>query len=205
MSTINPPNVGPNIAKTITASPYKLIAIPLLLGGNAASKIDCDNGVIGPPPIPCMSRPRTIKFKFGATAQISEPSVKIPINIFKKRFLPRTLSIHPDIKIKHAFAIIYDVIIQFASSIVEPKYPEICGIATFVADVARQEKDVGSNIENATSHKGAASDLEVLYSRETYLMVKKEEVSNKINSIISTIGLYKAAGGVDLYKINENI
>lgn len=52
---------------------------------------------------------------------------------------------------------------------------------------------------------GAASDLDVLYAKESYLLVKKEEVSNKINSLISTIGLYKAAGGVNLYKINENI
>ena len=35
--------------------------------------------------------------------------------------------------------------------------------------------------------------------------LKKDEVSNKMNSLISTINLYKAAGGVDLYKINENI
>lgn len=36
-------------------------------------------------------------------------------------------------------------------------------------------------------------------------MTEKEEVSNKINSLISLIELYKAAGGVDLYKSNENI
>ena len=52
---------------------------------------------------------------------------------------------------------------------------------------------------------GSASDLDVLYAKEAYLMVRKDEVSNKINSLISTISLYKAAGGVDLYKINENI
>ena len=52
---------------------------------------------------------------------------------------------------------------------------------------------------------GAASDLDVLYAKEAYLMVKKDEVSNKLNSVISTIGLYKAAGGADLNKINENI
>lgn len=52
---------------------------------------------------------------------------------------------------------------------------------------------------------GAAGDLEVLYAKEAYLTVKKEEVANKFNSLISTIGLYKATGGVDLYKINENI
>ena len=51
---------------------------------------------------------------------------------------------------------------------------------------------------------GAASDLDVLYANEIYLMMQKEEVSNKINSLISTIGLYKAIGGIDLYKINSN-
>lgn len=52
---------------------------------------------------------------------------------------------------------------------------------------------------------GASSDIETLYAKEAYLAVEKEEVSNKINSIVSTIGLYKALGGVDLYKFNENI
>ena len=52
---------------------------------------------------------------------------------------------------------------------------------------------------------GSASDLDVLYAKEAYLMVKKDEVSNKINSLISTIGLYKAAGGVDLYKLKESL
>ena len=49
---------------------------------------------------------------------------------------------------------------------------------------------------------GAASDLDVLYAREAYLMVSQEEVSNKINTLISAIGLYKAAGGVDLLSNN---
>ncbi len=52
---------------------------------------------------------------------------------------------------------------------------------------------------------GASGDLEVLYARQAYLAVKKEEVSNKINSVIATIGMYKASGGADLYKIDENI
>ncbi len=52
---------------------------------------------------------------------------------------------------------------------------------------------------------GASSDLDLLYAKEMYLLTEKENVSNKINSIISTIGLYKAVGGVDLYKINEDI
>lgn len=51
---------------------------------------------------------------------------------------------------------------------------------------------------------GSASDLDVLYAKELYLMVKKDDVSNKINSIISTIGLYKAVGGIDLYNLNHS-
>lgn len=52
---------------------------------------------------------------------------------------------------------------------------------------------------------GASSNIDVLYAKEAYLLSVKEEVSNKINSIISTISLYKAAGGIDLYKLNEDI
>lgn len=52
---------------------------------------------------------------------------------------------------------------------------------------------------------GSASDLNVLYAKEAYLMVRKDEVSNKINVLLSTIGLYRAAGGVDLCKLNEDI
>ena len=48
---------------------------------------------------------------------------------------------------------------------------------------------------------GAASDLDVLYNKEQALMTKREEVSNKINYLIATIGLYKAVGGQDLYKL----
>ncbi|MCD7739856.1 MAG: TolC family protein [Candidatus Gastranaerophilales bacterium] len=52
---------------------------------------------------------------------------------------------------------------------------------------------------------GTANNLDVLYAKEALLMVKKEETVNKINAVISTIGLYKAAGGIDLYLINEDI
>lgn len=51
---------------------------------------------------------------------------------------------------------------------------------------------------------GAASDLDVLYAKTAYLIVQKEEVSNKINTLLSTIGLYRASGGVDLCNY-ENI
>lgn len=61
------------------------------------------------------------------------------------------------------------------------------------------------NLAKDKNEIGALGNIEVLYAKEAYLLTQKEEVSNKINSIISTITLYKAAGGVDLYKFKENI
>lgn len=61
------------------------------------------------------------------------------------------------------------------------------------------------NLAKDKNEIGASGNIEVLYAKEAYLLTQKEEVSNKINSIISTITLYKAAGGVDLYKFKENI
>ncbi len=52
---------------------------------------------------------------------------------------------------------------------------------------------------------GSASDLDILYGKEADLTVKKEEVSNKINCLISTISLYKSVGGINLYKLTEDI
>ena len=60
------------------------------------------------------------------------------------------------------------------------------------------------DLVNNKKQIGASSELDTLFVKEAYLMIKKEEVSNKINSIISAIGLYKAAGGADLYKIKED-
>ena len=61
------------------------------------------------------------------------------------------------------------------------------------------------NLKKDKHEIGAASDLDLLYAKEAFLMVRKEEVSNKIDSLITSIGLYKAAGGVNLFKINENL
>ena len=44
-----------------------------------------------------------------------------------------------------------------------------------------------------------------MYAKEALLLVKQEEVSSKINAVISSLSLYKAAGGVDLYKLKEEI
>ncbi len=50
---------------------------------------------------------------------------------------------------------------------------------------------------------GAASRLDTLFAKEIYFAARKEEVSSKINSIVSAIGLYKVTGGVNLYKIEK--
>ena len=52
---------------------------------------------------------------------------------------------------------------------------------------------------------GSASDLDVLYNKEALLITQKDEVSNKINCLISTITLYKATGGKNLYDTPKNI
>lgn len=52
---------------------------------------------------------------------------------------------------------------------------------------------------------GAASNLEVLYNKEQELLTQREEVSNKINCLISTISLYKAVGGQDLYTVKADL
>ena len=50
------------------------------------------------------------------------------------------------------------------------------------------------------SQIGAASNLEVLYGTQTRLLTEKELVSGKINLLISSINIYKAIGGKDLYE-----
>ncbi len=52
---------------------------------------------------------------------------------------------------------------------------------------------------------GSASELEVLYGREAYLLSLKEETAGRINCLISPIGIYKSIGGKNLYELNENI
>ena len=52
---------------------------------------------------------------------------------------------------------------------------------------------------------GASSSIDELLAKESHLIMQKDEVSSKINTIITTIGLYKAAGGVDLRTMKEDI
>lgn len=61
-----------------------------------------------------------------------------------------------------------------------------------IYSLAQEKKEIGSS-----------SLLDLLYAKEERLIIEKEEVSNKINAIISSISLYKAAGGINLYEINN--
>ncbi len=60
------------------------------------------------------------------------------------------------------------------------------------------------NLALDKSKIGASSTLDTLYSKKALLNIKKEYVSNKINVITTIITLYKASGGVDLYKLADN-
>lgn len=50
---------------------------------------------------------------------------------------------------------------------------------------------------------GGTSNLQKLKTQERFLISEKNEVSNKINCMISTIGLYKAVGGKDITNLNK--
>lgn len=66
---------------------------------------------------------------------------------------------------------------------------------------------VENKIYNLVQNKeqiGSASKLDVLYAKESDLIVEKEKVSNTINYLISTISLYKAVGGINLFTVNPD-
>ena len=50
---------------------------------------------------------------------------------------------------------------------------------------------------------GAKSQLDHLKEEENLILSERAEISNRINYLISTINLYKAVGGVDYNKTNE--
>ncbi len=52
---------------------------------------------------------------------------------------------------------------------------------------------------------GALSELDRLRAEESLILTDKQEASNKINYIVSTINIYKAVGGVDYMQYAENI
>lgn len=69
---------------------------------------------------------------------------------------------------------------------------------------ASERADVQNKIYNLVYDKekiGAASKLDVLYAKETELITEKDKISNTVNYIISTISLYKAVGGKNLFDL----
>ena len=73
---------------------------------------------------------------------------------------------------------------------------------------SQKRLEAESNLYNLAAEKrdiGSSGIMEVLLAKENYLITERENVSNKINTIISIIGLYKATGGTNLNNIEENI
>lgn len=58
------------------------------------------------------------------------------------------------------------------------------------------------NLVKEKRNIGAANDLDVLLAKEVCLVAEKELVSNKINPLLSVVGLYRVTGGTDLTKLN---
>lgn len=58
------------------------------------------------------------------------------------------------------------------------------------------------NLVKEKRNIGAANDLDVLLVEEVCLAAEKELVSNKINPLLSVVGLYRVTGGTDLTKLN---
>lgn len=50
---------------------------------------------------------------------------------------------------------------------------------------------------------GSASNLELLQAKEALILSEKNNISNKIDNIISAINIYKAVGGVDYMQFEE--
>ena len=50
---------------------------------------------------------------------------------------------------------------------------------------------------------GAKSQLDHMKEEENLILNERAEISNKINCLITTINLYKAVGGVDYNKLND--
>ncbi len=94
-------------------------------------------------------------------------------------------------------------------------FEDIKEVNTALAEVNKSKKNynealnkmnVENKIFNLVQNKekiGSASKLDILYAKESNLMAEKEKVSNTINYLISTISLYKATGGINLYTLNS--
>lgn len=61
------------------------------------------------------------------------------------------------------------------------------------------------NLSKTKFNIGAASNLELLEAQQALLISEKANISNKIDTIISAINIYKAVGGVDYMQFEEFI
>lgn len=52
---------------------------------------------------------------------------------------------------------------------------------------------------------GAKSNLDLMKDTERLLVADKDKVSNQVNYLLSTLDIYKAVGGKDFTKINDNL
>lgn len=108
----------------------------------------------------------------------------------------------------------YDESIQKYEKTILTSFQELndslCGAVTAEKNYSDSQDRVKyeNNLFRLLSRKaqiGAASDLDVLYGKEKQLLTEKDEIINKINFLISSINIYKAVGGQDLYEIVEHI
>ena len=64
------------------------MAKPRLAGGKLSIKMACEMGCNAPPPAPCTMEAMIRKVRFGASPQAKEASVKMPMQIMRKRLRP---------------------------------------------------------------------------------------------------------------------
>src|SRR5258708_25872486 len=72
LSVIHPPNHGPMVGATTTASPYTANAMPRFSSENVSFRIACWLGCSPPPPTPCRIRKITSTPRLGANPHKNE-------------------------------------------------------------------------------------------------------------------------------------
>src|SRR5882757_1566091 len=80
---------------TTAVTPYNENASPRFSGGNVSARIACAIGCSPPPPAPCTTRANSSHPRLHATPHSSEVTVKIRMQIMKKRFRPKIPTNHP--------------------------------------------------------------------------------------------------------------
>lgn len=75
-SVMSPPAMGPATEVTPKTAPMRPWYFPRCRAGMMSPMMVCDNGMSVPMPRPCTARPRTSVQKFGASPEITEPTMK---------------------------------------------------------------------------------------------------------------------------------